>query len=259
MILSSHGLIGSSIVQFVPDADYQAVLDYATTQGYTLPSAPQQIKQNDLVVDLKNAGVWSDLDLFYVFATDGDSDFASINWKDVNNFQCSQVNSPNFTTNVGFWGDGASSYLNTNYNLNTDSLNFQLLSNSLHYYYSNSTGDVHHGVREGNDGNQLLYGEDLKRHQGDALVFSVLDTGTSSFFSSIRNGISTEQYINNTLNRTRSNTPTSLPNYDYYILALNTAGTVGINGTAKISLFALGDQISNSTMYNAWTTYFNAI
>jgi hypothetical protein len=28
------------------DADYQAVLNYATTQGYTLPSAGQQVKQN---------------------------------------------------------------------------------------------------------------------------------------------------------------------------------------------------------------------
>jgi hypothetical protein len=41
------------------DADYQAVLDYATTQGYTLPSAGQQTLQNQLVVDLKDGGIWS--------------------------------------------------------------------------------------------------------------------------------------------------------------------------------------------------------
>ena len=39
------------------DPDYQAVLDYATTQGYTLPSASQQTAQNQLVLDLKAAGV----------------------------------------------------------------------------------------------------------------------------------------------------------------------------------------------------------
>jgi len=33
------------------DADYQAVLNYATTQGYSLPSASQQTKQNKLLVD----------------------------------------------------------------------------------------------------------------------------------------------------------------------------------------------------------------
>jgi hypothetical protein len=41
------------------DADYQAVLDYATTQGYTLPSSGQQTLQNQLVVDLKDGGIWS--------------------------------------------------------------------------------------------------------------------------------------------------------------------------------------------------------
>ena len=39
------------------DADYQAVLNYATTQGYTLPSAGQQTLQNQLVVDLKAGGI----------------------------------------------------------------------------------------------------------------------------------------------------------------------------------------------------------
>ena len=44
------------------DADYQAVLNYATSQGYTLPSASQQILQNQLVLDLKSGGIWSKLD-----------------------------------------------------------------------------------------------------------------------------------------------------------------------------------------------------
>jgi hypothetical protein len=43
------------------DADYQAVLDYATSQGYTLPSTGQQTLQNQLVVDLKAGGIWSKL------------------------------------------------------------------------------------------------------------------------------------------------------------------------------------------------------
>jgi hypothetical protein len=54
------------------DADYQAVLNYATTQGYTLPSAGQQTLQNQLVVDLKAGGIWAKLDTFGVFATDGE-------------------------------------------------------------------------------------------------------------------------------------------------------------------------------------------
>ena len=111
MILSTHGFLASSIGQF--DADYVAILNYATTQGYTKPSAAQQIKQNKLVVDLKAAGVWSRLESFGVFATDGSQDFACIDWKRL--IQYTRVNTPGFTTNQGFKGDGISKYINFNY------------------------------------------------------------------------------------------------------------------------------------------------
>jgi hypothetical protein len=112
MILSSHGIIGSQIVQGF-DLDYQAILDYATTQGYTLPSESQQLLQNQLVKDLKTGGVWSRLESFGVFATDGSQDFASIDWKRLS--QYTRVNTPGFTTNQGFIGDGTSKYINFNY------------------------------------------------------------------------------------------------------------------------------------------------
>ena len=118
MILATHGIIGSSIVQFVPDSDYQAVLDYATTQGYTLPSPSQQLLQNQLVVDLKDGGIWSKLDTFGVFATDGDSDFALIDW--IRLIDYTAVNSPTFNVNEGFEGNGTSSYIELNYTTNTD-------------------------------------------------------------------------------------------------------------------------------------------
>jgi hypothetical protein len=121
MILATHGIVGSSIVQFAFDADYQAVLDYGTTQGYTLPSASQQLLQNQLVVDLKDGGIWSKLDTFGVFATDGDSDFALIDWIRLTDYTA--VNSPTFTTNEGFQGDGISSSIALNYTTNTNWVN----------------------------------------------------------------------------------------------------------------------------------------
>ena len=121
MILSSHGIIGSSIVQFAFDADYQAVLDYGTTQGYTLPSASQQLLQNQLVVDLKDGGIWSKLDTFGVFATDGDSDFGLIDW--IRLIDYTAVNSPTFTTDLGFQGDGISAYIDLVYQSQTDWVN----------------------------------------------------------------------------------------------------------------------------------------
>ena len=105
------------------DADYQAVLDYATTQGYTLPSSGQQTLQNQLVLDLKAGGIWSKLDTFAVFATDGDIDFALIDWKRLSDYTA--VNSPTFTADEGFTGNGTSSYVDCNYNGETNRVNYE--------------------------------------------------------------------------------------------------------------------------------------
>jgi hypothetical protein len=113
------------------DTDYQAVLDYATTQGYTLPTAGQQTLQNQLLLDLKDGGIWSKLDTFGVFATDGDSDFALIDWKRLTDYTA--INSPTFTTNFGFEGDNISSYIDCNYNV-LSGTNWTQNSASFGYY-----------------------------------------------------------------------------------------------------------------------------
>ena len=107
------------------DVDYQAVLSYASdpSRNYNLPSAAQQSLQSALVEDLKSAGVWSKLDVFYVFATDGDSDYATLNWKAPSNFQLTKTNSPTFTQNEGFAQSGTA-YLETGFVLDTDGTNF---------------------------------------------------------------------------------------------------------------------------------------
>jgi hypothetical protein len=122
------------------DADYQAVLDRASTLGYTAPSAAQQTLQNTLVEDLKTAGVWSKLDAFYLFATDGDSDYATLNFVAPSSFQATKTNSPTFTADEGFTGDGVSAYLDTNLNASTDTTNYTQDDASFGVYAWNIIG-----------------------------------------------------------------------------------------------------------------------
>lgn len=137
------------------DADYQAVLDYATTQGYTLPSAGQQLLQNQLVVDLKAGGIWSKLDTFRVYATDGDSDFALIDWKRL--IDCTAVNSPTFTTNQGFQSNGTSSYIDTNFNPTLNSVNASLNDLSIGFWENAVATGVSSVYSGGDDGsNDIL-------------------------------------------------------------------------------------------------------
>ena len=121
--LLRRGVIGGGGSSGGFDADYQAILDRSTALGYTAPSASQQTLQNTLVTDLKTAGVWDKLDVFYCFATDGDSDFATLNWKTPASFQLTKTNSPTFTTNEGFAQSGTA-YLDSGYNLSTDGTNY---------------------------------------------------------------------------------------------------------------------------------------
>lgn len=65
-------------------AEYNAILARAATLGYAAPTYSQQVLQNQLIVDLKNAGYWSKLGNMYVFKVDltggGSSAFTLLNW-----------------------------------------------------------------------------------------------------------------------------------------------------------------------------------
>ena len=104
------------------DPAYQAVLDFATSEGITLPSENQQILQNNVVLSLKDKGLWNKKDAFGLFATDGNVDFALICWKRL--IKMNAINSPTFTINGGFDGNGISSYIDTLFRPAIDGVNF---------------------------------------------------------------------------------------------------------------------------------------
>jgi hypothetical protein len=121
------------------DADYQAILDRATTLGYTLPSASVQAKQNTLLTSMKADGVWAKLDVFYVFAQDGGSAFGTLNWKNPNANQSTLVNAPTFVSNGGFTGNGTSSYIDTNFNPATQGVQYTQ-NNASRYFFTHAIG-----------------------------------------------------------------------------------------------------------------------
>lgn len=120
------------------DADYQAVLNRATTLGYTLPSSGQQTIQNQFVLDLKSAGIWSQLDLLYVMATDGDGDYSLLNWVSPSNFEGIFNGTGTFVTNEG-WDRTGCDYIQTQYIPNTHSNNATLTSTANFVYAFDDT------------------------------------------------------------------------------------------------------------------------
>jgi hypothetical protein len=105
--------------------------------GFTTPpDFDRQIQIGRLISDLQDAGVYDKLDLFYVMAA-ADSQAARVNWISPGATDLVAVNSPTFTTDRGYTGDGASAYLDTgaqldlltHYTLNSASVGGWVLNN----------------------------------------------------------------------------------------------------------------------------------
>jgi hypothetical protein len=134
------------------DADYQAVLNKGTAEGYTLPSASQQELQNTLVTSLKaNSNVWDKLDMLFVFANNGSEEYSLIDWKNPTgtlgtaSTDIVWVNTDTDVATSGFTADGVDDYIDTGHLAGTTGSNFTTISASMGVYstteYSTATGN----------------------------------------------------------------------------------------------------------------------
>lgn len=76
------------------------------------PDSGRQLLIDQTVTALIDAGVWSKMGVLYVFAAHA-SQAALLNWKSPAGSPALLVNSPTFTTDRGFSGDGAAAHLDT--------------------------------------------------------------------------------------------------------------------------------------------------
>jgi hypothetical protein len=169
------------------------------------------------------------------------------------------VNSPTFLQNVGYQGNGATSYLNTNYNPSTQGVKYTLNNASgFAYVGSNiiSIGAAFGSVRSGavgpivfpqfssllplyviNDGGTDNYGT------GDSLgLSSVIRTSSTSL----------SLYKNGTLNASATKNSTSIPSFPLFICGYNNSGVLGAPYAGTISATGFGSaNINQTNFYNA--------
>ena len=243
------------------DADYQAVLDKGTTEGYTLPSASQQEHQNTLVTDLKSAGVWSKLDVLYVFATDGDSNFATLNFKSPSSYQATKVNAPTHSAN-GFTGENsAQRHLDTNFNPATaSSPNFVSGDGSVGVYIKTASS-VNAQCYFGND----AYGTTMREGSTDKLQTKPVGIAGNSnnqlAYFTHTDANESVQIWDTTVKVTDATIGSVADRGNFAILAEGTSGTSTRYSVATIGLFFIGSAIADSErtdLYNAINTYMTA-
>ena len=239
-------------VPSVFDADYQAILDQASSLGYTAPSASQQTLQNTLVTDLKTAGVWNKLDSFSVYATDGDANFALLDWKRLTTQTA--TNSPTFTPNLGYIGDGVSARIQSGFVPSTDGVNYQLNSASMFKYrYQVRTAgqaQAYEGIFKSGITYALIASSpatnaDNYIHTLGGAIFVSQAIGTNPAFQLLtRNGNAIATYVDGVLEASGSSVPANIPDVEMWSLAANNGSSGIFFSDVGISVEGYGADLS---------------
>ena len=240
------------------ETEYQAILDRATTLGYTLPSTGQRTKQNTLLAALKTAGIWTKLDIFYLFCNDGSKEFATLNWKAPSSYQITLVNSPIFSSNQGIAGDAVSAYMDLGFNCSTNGVQYtQNNASRFAWVYSAVASAPIDGVSGVNSNRMLSSSSNAHRiNQGAA---GTLDTAADLSGTGLRqinrtSSTNVELFVGTT-QISRTCTSAAMANAAQFLLRTNAS-----YGANSLSAYGLGASLvsENSDLNTALNTYISA-
>jgi len=247
----------TEIVGLSFDADYQAVLDRATTLGYTLPTIEQQKLQNTLLLNMKADGVWAKLDVFYNFANNGSASFGTINWKNPNANLATLENAPAFTSNVGFTGS-AGSFINTNF---SGSNGTQYLQNNasryVFMYTAGSTNPIDGLLAANGNSIRITTSNAQTINQGTTVISSNFIYNTTRGMKSIHRTSATDvQLFNAAVGESRTAVSSARATQNQIILRANTNA-----GLHTVSMYAMGASLvsENAAFVADYNTYINAL
>lgn len=212
------------------DADASAYFAAMSVQ----PDATRKDLLNTLIVGLKSAGVWTKLDWLDIKAAH-DAQAARINA--VTPAQVgTAVNSPTFTTDRGYTGDAATSYLNSGWNPATaSSPKFVQNSCSMGVWLgtdanSNTQDDIGVSPRATINGRRsaaAAFGANLQSATND--ISGTISPSSSVGLSSwSRNGAATAEMFKNGVSvGAKTSTSSAIFNGNFFFLAANNSASVG--------------------------------
>jgi hypothetical protein len=198
--------------------EYRAVLAEGIAQGYTLPTAAEQIKHDFLMRRFIASGKLG-LDDLILEMNYGSKEFSCINWKNPSGPKATLINSPLWVSGVGFTGNGTSSYIKTGLNPN-GSGNYLLNNASRFAYLKNAIANkVIDGI-ESNTSNTIttFLSANQKINQGALPILASVDYSGVGMKS---------------IHRTNS---TSVACYNSKTVTFTTAASTSLSGAEQIIL-----------------------
>ncbi|MDO8408895.1 MAG: hypothetical protein Q7S93_02370 [Phenylobacterium sp.] len=114
------------------------------------PDGRRAALMDNLVSALKAAGVWARLDALFVMAA-ADAQAAGLNWAAPGGASLTPVNSPDFAPDLGYQGDGATSYLETGF-VQSSAMKYKIADHHAGVFVVDGGGT---GIVFGNSRNRL--------------------------------------------------------------------------------------------------------
>jgi len=235
------------------DSDAQAFFTRVTVAGGTL-SATEKLATNQLVVDLKSAGIWSSMKAIYPMV--GAS--ASACAQNLKSSSFTGTFSSGWTfASTGVTPNGTSAYLNTNYNQTTagDSLNSAHLS-----FYSRTnvnTAQVEMGIQ-----NPISTYNILELRTAGITYFNInssvnatyTDANSLGFYVGNRQAATDLDLWKNGTKVINGTTISSfLPNDNIYIGAINNIGTAASFSTKQCAFCSIGSSLTDTQAVDFYT------
>lgn len=258
------------------DRRYSAILNRATALGYTWPSAIIRSYQNQLLIELVNAGIWDLRDYITVFANGGGGGggFSLINWKNPSGALGAVVNAPTLE-NHGWKFNGTNQYCQSGFTVSTDAVLLTVSTGSFDLYLENLalSSSKYHGCRTASNDNELILAPAYSANVVDARCVTDGGTGIGSnaqfdiangFYQTIREA-GNIYCRKNTGARVVGGTPTSgaLPANQFTIGALRTGtSTIGQYTDHRCGYFAIGASLgatlegTNNTIISNYISKF---
>lgn len=223
--------------------EYQVVYDSFTTK----PSSSVAAAQNTMVESLVNDGLWAKLDVFYLLAQESNGDGEALkNWILPGTNDATLVNAPAFVSLEGFTGDGSTSYINTNYNPDSDATNYVLDSASIGVYSRTDVDENSLAIGVQDAANKLSY---MQLRNSNACLTRINATSGGTVVNADSSGMFVGNRVNSTTQTTYRNSSTlgditrssdTIPDADFFLSALNINGSPGSFSTQQLSIAYCG-------------------
>lgn len=253
-------------------SEYQNYINYLNTNSITQPSGQTKAAQNQFVIDLKDAGIWSISDHLKIMVSDGALNATDVDLITPGTNSSTRVSSPVFTLNDGIKFNGTSSYINTNWTPSAATNYTQNSAEQIIYLKEITLGTaLIDGTRSSASNNvssitpyyasgQANYGTN---GTGTVTASDAQFDGTNGLYFWGRTS-SSSQFVKKDAGArvTASNTSTTRSTRPFLIGVFNNNGSITLFNNRKVGMFWSGGLLTTTqeTLFKAaWDRYLTSI